>query len=101
MSALPRCLHGFRYATHITDVLGLTTMRDAFVLSLTKFTLLHAPASIKRKNVEALKVREREHTPLTRPDPGASDSQQATHSKVLGKGAHTTRDAMLRDYATT
>jgi brefeldin A-inhibited guanine nucleotide-exchange protein len=31
-------------------------IRDAFVTSLTKFTHLHAPASMQPKHVEAIKV---------------------------------------------
>ncbi|KAK3285829.1 hypothetical protein CYMTET_6580 [Cymbomonas tetramitiformis] len=50
------CLDGFRYAIHIASVLNMETLRDAFVTSLTKFTLLVSPANMQPKNVEAIKV---------------------------------------------
>ena len=50
------CLEGFQYAIHVTAVMSMKTHRDAFVTSLAKFTSLHSPADIKRKNIDAIKV---------------------------------------------
>lgn len=54
--ATSQCLLGFRFAVHVTAVLGLQTQRDAFVTSMAKFTNLHCAADMKQKNVEAVKV---------------------------------------------
>lgn len=54
--ATTQCLQGFRYAVHVTAVLGMQTQRDAFVTSLAKFTYLHCAADIKQKNVDAMKT---------------------------------------------
>lgn len=54
--ATSQCLLGFRYAVHVTAVMGLQTQRDAFVTSMAKFTYLHCAADMKQKNVEAVKV---------------------------------------------
>ncbi|CAI0471299.1 unnamed protein product [Linum tenue] len=54
--ATSQCLQGFRYAVHVTAVMGMQTQRDAFVTSLAKFTYLHCAADMKQKNVEAVKV---------------------------------------------
>ncbi|KAL8495472.1 hypothetical protein ACS0TY_019568 [Phlomoides rotata] len=50
------CLEGFRSAIHVTAGVSMKTHRDAFVTSLAKFTSLHSPADIKRKNIDAIKV---------------------------------------------
>lgn len=50
------CLQGFRYAVHVTAVMGMQTQRDAFVTSMAKFTNLHCAADMKQKNVDAVKV---------------------------------------------
>ncbi|CAI5972187.1 unnamed protein product [Closterium sp. NIES-64] len=50
-----QCLEGFRYAVHVTAVIGMHMQRDAFVTSLAKFTSLHSAADIKQKNVDAIK----------------------------------------------
>ncbi|CAI5461026.1 unnamed protein product [Closterium sp. Yama58-4] len=50
-----QCLEGFRYAVHVTAVIGMQMQRDAFVTSLAKFTSLHSAADIKQKNVDAIK----------------------------------------------
>lgn len=50
------CLQGFRYAVHVTAVMGMQTQRDAFVTSMAKFTYLHNAADMKQKNVDAVKV---------------------------------------------
>ncbi|XP_022989285.1 brefeldin A-inhibited guanine nucleotide-exchange protein 1-like [Cucurbita maxima] len=54
--ATSQCLLGFRFAVHVTAVLGLQTQRDAFVTSMAKFTNLHCAADMKQKNVEAVKA---------------------------------------------
>ncbi|CAI0471293.1 unnamed protein product [Linum tenue] len=54
--ATSQCLQGFRYAVHVTAVMGMQTQRDAFVTSLAKFTYLHCAADMKQKNVEAVKA---------------------------------------------
>ncbi|KAA0059594.1 brefeldin A-inhibited guanine nucleotide-exchange protein 1 isoform X1 [Cucumis melo var. makuwa] len=54
--ATSQCLLGFRYAVHVTAVMGLQTQRDAFVTSMAKFTYLHCAADMKQKNVEAVKA---------------------------------------------
>ncbi|KAL1567357.1 brefeldin A-inhibited guanine nucleotide-exchange protein 2-like [Salvia divinorum] len=50
------CLEGFRSAIHVTAGMSMKTHRDAFVTSLAKFTSLHSPADIKKKNIDAIKV---------------------------------------------
>ncbi|KAJ8767025.1 hypothetical protein K2173_012536 [Erythroxylum novogranatense] len=54
--ATTQCLHGFRYAVHVTSVMGMQTQRDAFVTSMAKFTNLHCAADMKQKNVDAVKA---------------------------------------------
>ncbi|KAJ8765103.1 hypothetical protein K2173_010586 [Erythroxylum novogranatense] len=54
--ATSQCLHGFRYAVHLTSVMGMQTQRDAFVTSIAKFTNLHCAADMKQKNVDAVKA---------------------------------------------
>ncbi|PIA25663.1 hypothetical protein AQUCO_10900008v1 [Aquilegia coerulea] len=51
-----QCLLGFRYAVHVTAVMGMQTQRDAFVTSVAKFTYLHNAADMKQKNVDAMKA---------------------------------------------
>uniref|UniRef100_A0A1J3GVQ6 Brefeldin A-inhibited guanine nucleotide-exchange protein 4 n=1 Tax=Noccaea caerulescens TaxID=107243 RepID=A0A1J3GVQ6_NOCCA len=50
------CLQGFRYAVHVTAVMGMQTQRDAFVTSMAKFTNLHCASDMKQKNVDAVKA---------------------------------------------
>ena len=50
------CLEGFRNAIHVTAGMSMKTHRDAFLTSLAKFTSLHSPADIKKKNIDAIKV---------------------------------------------
>ncbi|XVF48806.1 hypothetical protein PTKIN_Ptkin03bG0218000 [Pterospermum kingtungense] len=50
------CMEGFRAGIHITYVLGMDTMRYAFLTSLVRFTFLHAPKEMRSKNVEALRT---------------------------------------------
>ncbi|EPS69736.1 hypothetical protein M569_05025 [Genlisea aurea] len=50
------CLSGFRFAVHITAVMGLQTEKDAFFTSVAKFTYLHCAADMKQKNIDAVKA---------------------------------------------
>ncbi|KAM1528914.1 hypothetical protein ACFX1Z_018185 [Malus domestica] len=50
------CMEGFKAGIHITHVLGMNTMRYAFLTSLVRFTFLHAPKEMRSKNVEALRT---------------------------------------------
>ncbi|XP_038710906.1 brefeldin A-inhibited guanine nucleotide-exchange protein 5-like isoform X2 [Tripterygium wilfordii] len=50
------CMEGFNAGIHITYVLGMDTMRYAFLTSLVRFTFLHAPKELRSKNVEALRT---------------------------------------------
>ncbi|KAL6211075.1 hypothetical protein ACLB2K_016303 [Fragaria x ananassa] len=54
--ATSQCLHGFRYAIHVTALMGMQTQRDAFVTSMAKFTYLHNAADMRQKNVDAVKA---------------------------------------------
>lgn len=54
--ATSHCLQGFRYAVHVTAIMGMQTQRDAFVTTVAKFTYLHCAADMKQKNVDAVKV---------------------------------------------
>ncbi|XP_021636150.2 brefeldin A-inhibited guanine nucleotide-exchange protein 1 isoform X2 [Hevea brasiliensis] len=54
--ATSQCLQGFRYAVHVTAVMGMQTQRDAFVTSMAKFTYLHNAADMKQKNVDVVKA---------------------------------------------
>ncbi|KAF3783782.1 Brefeldin A-inhibited guanine nucleotide-exchange protein 5 [Nymphaea thermarum] len=49
------CMEGLRAGIHLTRVLGMDTMRYAFLTSLVRFTFLHAPKEMRSKNVEALR----------------------------------------------
>ncbi|GMJ06760.1 BIG1 [Hibiscus trionum] len=51
-----QCILGFRYAVHVTAIMGMQTQRDAFVTSVAKFTFLHCAADMKQKNVDAVKA---------------------------------------------
>ncbi|KAL2555467.1 HOPM interactor 7 [Forsythia ovata] len=50
------CMEGFRAGIHITHILGMDTMRYAFLTSLIRFNFLHAPRDMRSKNVEALRT---------------------------------------------
>ncbi|XP_019152223.1 PREDICTED: brefeldin A-inhibited guanine nucleotide-exchange protein 2-like isoform X2 [Ipomoea nil] len=53
---IAQCLKGFRYAIHIIAAMSMKMHRDAFVISVAKFTSLHSPADIKQKNIDAIKM---------------------------------------------
>ncbi|KAK4486745.1 hypothetical protein RD792_006685 [Penstemon davidsonii] len=50
------CMEGFKEGIHITHVLGMDTMRYAFLSSLIRYNFLHAPKDMRSKNVEALRT---------------------------------------------
>ncbi|KAK3023742.1 hypothetical protein RJ639_044407 [Escallonia herrerae] len=50
------CMEGFKAGIHITHVLGMDTMRYAFLTSLIRFNFLHVPKDMRSKNVEALRT---------------------------------------------
>ncbi|EYU39506.1 hypothetical protein MIMGU_mgv1a000192mg [Erythranthe guttata] len=50
------CMEGFKDGIHITHVLGLDTIRYAFLTSLVRYNYLHAPKDMRGKNVEALRT---------------------------------------------
>ncbi|KAI3470391.1 hypothetical protein Pfo_027054 [Paulownia fortunei] len=50
------CMEGFKEGIHITHVLGMDTMRYAFLTSLIRYNFLHAPRDMRGKNVEALRT---------------------------------------------
>ncbi|RAL43783.1 hypothetical protein DM860_014284 [Cuscuta australis] len=50
------CMEGFKAGIHTTHVLGLDTMRCAFLTSLIKFNMLHSPRDMRSKNLEALQT---------------------------------------------
>ncbi|KAJ4951655.1 hypothetical protein NE237_028487 [Protea cynaroides] len=70
------CMEGFRAGIHITRVLGMDTMRYAFLTSLVRFTFLHAPKEMHSKNVEALRT-------LLALSDSETDSLQDTWNAVL------------------
>ncbi|WOH07868.1 hypothetical protein DCAR_0727302 [Daucus carota subsp. sativus] len=50
------CMEGFKAGIHLTHVLGMDTMRYAFLTSLLRFNFLHVPKDMRNKNVEALRT---------------------------------------------
>ncbi|KAI4377500.1 hypothetical protein MLD38_015112 [Melastoma candidum] len=50
------CMEGFKAGILITHILGMDTMRYAFLTSLVRYTFLHAPKDMRSKNVEALRT---------------------------------------------
>ncbi|KAI3459082.1 hypothetical protein Pfo_015745 [Paulownia fortunei] len=50
------CMEGFKEGIHITHVLGMDTIRYAFLTSLLRYNFLHAPRDMRGKNVEALRT---------------------------------------------
>ncbi|KAL0926627.1 hypothetical protein M5K25_002866 [Dendrobium thyrsiflorum] len=50
------CMEGFKAGIHITRLLGMDTMRYAFLTSLVRLTFLHAPKEMRSKNVEAIRT---------------------------------------------
>ncbi|GFP95753.1 brefeldin a-inhibited guanine nucleotide-exchange protein 5 [Phtheirospermum japonicum] len=50
------CMEGFKEGIHITHVLGMDTIRYAFLTSLLRYNFLHAPKDMRGKHVEALRT---------------------------------------------
>lgn len=50
------CMEGFQMGVHLTKVLGMETMRYAFLTSLVRFTFTHSPREMRTKNAEALRT---------------------------------------------
>uniref|UniRef100_A0A7S3A2K3 SEC7 domain-containing protein n=1 Tax=Rhodosorus marinus TaxID=101924 RepID=A0A7S3A2K3_9RHOD len=50
------CLDGFRNAIAVVGVFGMDMEKDAFVSSLSKFTLLNSITDMKKKNIECIRV---------------------------------------------
>ncbi|KAI9114056.1 hypothetical protein K1719_015307 [Acacia pycnantha] len=50
------CMEGFKAGIYIAYVLGMATMRFAFLISLVRFTFLHDPKGMRSKNVDALQT---------------------------------------------
>eukprot|EP00736_Rhodelphis_marinus_P010036 Rmarinus@m.1675 len=55
-SVVAYVLEGFKNAIHICSVFYMDLERDAFVSSLSKFTLLHSTGEMKQKNIECIKT---------------------------------------------
>lgn len=51
-----QCLAGFVAAVRITSLLGMDMLRNTFVTSVARFTMLHAPASMTIKNARAFRA---------------------------------------------
>ncbi|GAA0168592.1 guanyl-nucleotide exchange factor [Lithospermum erythrorhizon] len=50
------CMDGFKAGIRITHVLGMDTMRYAYLTSLIRYNFLHVPKDMRTKNVEALRT---------------------------------------------
>ncbi|XP_057802169.1 brefeldin A-inhibited guanine nucleotide-exchange protein 5-like isoform X2 [Salvia miltiorrhiza] len=50
------CMEGFKEGILLTYVLGMNTIRYAFLTSLLRYNFLHAPRDMRGKNVEALRT---------------------------------------------
>lgn len=50
------CMEGFNYGIKLTSVFNLQTEREAWVLSLAKFTSLTSLKELKEKNIQCVKV---------------------------------------------
>eukprot|EP00898_Chlorokybus_atmophyticus_P005745 jgi/Chlat1/6171/Chrsp41S05714 len=50
------CLEGFRLAANLACVLGLETLRDAFLTSLAKFTSLKSTRELRLRSIDAMKT---------------------------------------------
>ncbi|KAL8557742.1 hypothetical protein ACS0TY_005012 [Phlomoides rotata] len=55
-SRISICMEGFKEGIHITHVLGMDTIRYAFLTSLLRYNFLHAPRDMRGKNLEALRT---------------------------------------------
>jgi len=50
------CLAGFVAAIRITSLLGMGMLRNTFVTSVCRFTMLHSPQSMQIKNAHAFRA---------------------------------------------
>ena len=50
------CLQGFVAAIRLTSALNMGILRSTFVSSLARFTMLHSPGGMRRKNAEAFRA---------------------------------------------
>ena len=50
------CLAGMVAAIKITSLLGMSMLRSAFVTSVCRLTMLHAPAQMQVKNAKAFRA---------------------------------------------
>ena len=50
------CLGGFVAAIRITSLLGMGMLRNTFVTSVCRFTMLHSPQSMQIKNAHAFRA---------------------------------------------
>ncbi|KAJ6226011.1 hypothetical protein M0813_00979 [Anaeramoeba flamelloides] len=53
---IKKCLFGIRYSIRITGIFYMQLEKDAFVTSLSKFTLLSNTGEMKQKNIESIKI---------------------------------------------
>lgn len=54
--AINLCLAGLVAAIRLTSLLGMGMLRNTFVTSIARFTMLHAPASMAVKHARALRA---------------------------------------------
>ena len=50
------CLAGLVAAVRITSLLGMAMLRNTFVTSVARFTLLHSPGAMAPKNAQAFRA---------------------------------------------
>ncbi len=50
------CLAGLVAAVRITSLLGMAMLRNTFVTSVARFTLLHSPGAMALKNAQAFRA---------------------------------------------
>ena len=55
-SVVQTSLMGFRRAIHLTAVMGMEAVRDAFITPLAKLTSLHSPNNMRSKNISAMRA---------------------------------------------
>ena len=54
--AVNTCCAGLVAAVRLTCLLGMDMLRSTFVTTVARFTLLHAPAAMSHKNVQAFRA---------------------------------------------
>lgn len=55
-AAVNLCLAGLVAAVRITSLLGMAMLRNTFVTSVARFTLLHSPGAMAPKNAQAFRA---------------------------------------------